>query len=457
MAEENKNGLSETLEKSANAASAIRGAIKTGKALSGAAKGAAAGGPYGAAAGALWDSRKFVGKVIIALIALLMLPAVFTAMLPSLIFGGIRDAFSPADPAAPVLNSSQAISANINDIFFCINTLLGEGQDDAEERIRDDFSKSGADGLEIVNPYMANPVYNANQFICQYCAAMDRDIKNISLSDMEKVLQDGREHLFSYTVRQEEREETETDAEGNETAVKRTWRIYTLVYNGEGYFADSIFHLTDEQKALAENYAENLSLFLEDGMFQVLSSWNGNVIPSLGDVTFTDGATPVVYYNQLDERYANEPYGTDNVGGYGCGPTAMAIVVSSLTESPADPAEMAEWSYQNGYWCKGSGSYHALIPAAAESWGLPVSGCSASEPQRILDALAEGKLVVAIMSKGHFTSSGHFIVLRGVSDEKIMVADPASTTRSGQLWDLSIILKEASRQSAAGGPFWIIG
>ena len=65
---------------------------------------------------------------------------------------------------------------------------------------------------------------------------------------------------------------------------------------------------------------------------------------------------------------------------------------------------------KNGYWCKSSGSYHALILAAAEAWGLPVSGCTTSEPQRILDALTEGKLVVAIMSEGHFTTSGHFIV-----------------------------------------------
>ena len=156
--------------------------------------------------------------------------------------------------------------------------------------------------------------------------------------------------------------------------------------------------------------------------------------------------------------YVNgQPYGTDNIGGYGCGPTAMSIVVSSLTDETVDPVAMAQWSYENGYWCKNSGSYHALIPAAAEAWGLPVSGCTASEPQRILDALAEGKLVVAIMAEGHFTSSGHFIVLRGVKDGQIMVADPASYKRSEQLWDLSIILNEASRRAGAGGPFWIIG
>lgn len=105
------------------------------------------------------------------------------------------------------------------------------------------------------------------------------------------------------------------------------------------------------------------------------------------------------------------------------------------------------------YWCNKSGSYHSLIPGAAEAWGLPVEGCTASEPQRIVDALSSGKLVVAIMTKGHFTSSGHFIVLRGVQDGKILVADPNSYDRSQRSWDLSIILDEASDHAGAGGPF----
>lgn len=112
---------------------------------------------------------------------------------------------------------------------------------------------------------------------------------------------------------------------------------------------------------------------------------------------------------------------------------------------------------KNGGWCSKSGSYHSLIPSAAQAWGLNVEGCTASEPQRILDALSDGKLVVAIMTKGHFTSGGHFIVLRGVQDGQIMVADPASYRRSEKLWDLSIILNEASKRAGAGGPFWIIG
>ena len=62
------------------------------------------------------------------------------------------------------------------------------------------------------------------------------------------------------------------------------------------------------------------------------------------------------------------------------------------------------------------------------------------------------------MAKGHFTSSGHFIVLRGVTEDgKILVADPASKKRSEQEWELSIILNEASKKAGSGGPFWIIG
>mgnify|MGYP000326123080 CR=1 FL=1 len=111
-----------------------------------------------------------------------------------------------------------------------------------------------------------------------------------------------------------------------------------------------------------------------------------------------------------------------------------------------------------GYWCSGIGSYRSLIPGAAKARSLSVDGCTASEPQRIIDALAEGKLVVALMTKGHFTSSCHFIVLRGcTSDGKILVADPSSYKRSEKSLDMSIILNEASNLAGYGGPFWIIG
>lgn len=463
MTQQERSGLNEAAEISAHAAGAVRGAIKTGKAVSGAAKGTAAAGPYGAAAAALWTHRKAVAAIIAGL---LVLPVLFIMLLPSLIFGGLTKAGVEGSPDTPILNDNVAIVENINQISQAISDLLEEGQEDVRARIDTDFTASGADQKEIINPYESSPAYNANRFIAMYCAAKNQDYASISLKDMEDVIRKAKDALYTFTSTEESRTttvtETNTDPKTGkvtvtETEVTEIWKIYTIVYNGEAYFEDKIFALSDEQKGLAENYAQNLSVFLGDGMMQGLLPAESAGLVSLGDIRFSDGATQVVYYNQLDKRYASKPYGTDNIGTYGCGPTCMAMVVSSLTNETVDPAEMARWAYENGYWCSRSGSYHSLIPGAAKAWGLPVQGCGKTEGQRIVDALSQGKLVVAIMLKGHFTSSGHFIVLRGVENGKILVADPANYTRSQQAWDLSIILNEASGRAGAGGPFWIIG
>lgn len=82
---------------------------------------------------------------------------------------------------------------------------------------------------------------------------------------------------------------------------------------------------------------------------------------------------------------------------------------------------------------------------------------SKSDHQAVVDALADGKLIVTLMVKGHFTNSGQFIVLRGVTSEgKILVVDPASKSRSEQERALSLILNEIHQVGVSGGPLWAI-
>jgi hypothetical protein len=209
------------------------------------------------------------------------------------------------------------------------------------------------------------------------------------------------------------------------------------------------------------NYDIVRDIRVEHGYDQYISPSDESYLESAGqdfsDVSFSDGATEVQYYNQLDVRWKDLLYGvTSTIGEAGCGPTSLAIVVSSLTNQMIDPVQMCQWSYDNGYLCEGSGSYHSLIPEGGRHFGLTVEGCTIDEPQRIVDALSSGKLVVAIMGKGTFTTSGHFLVMRGVTaDGKILVADPASKSKSEKEWDLQIFLNEARKGAAAGGPFWI--
>ena len=150
MTQQERSGLNEAAEISAHAAGAVRGAIKTGKAVSGAAKGTAAAGPYGAAAAALWTHRKAVAAIIAGL---LVLPVLFIMLLPSLIFGGLTKAGVEGSPDKPILNDNAAIVENINQISQAISDLLEEGQEDVRARIDTAFTASGADQKEIINPY----------------------------------------------------------------------------------------------------------------------------------------------------------------------------------------------------------------------------------------------------------------------------------------------------------------
>ena len=235
MTQQERSGLNEAAEISAHAAGAVRGAIKTGKAVSGAAKGAAAAGPYGAAAAALWTHRKAVVAIIAGLLAI---PVLFIMLLPSLIFGGLTQTGSEGNPDSPILNDNTAIVENINQISQAISDLLEEGLEDVRTRIDADFGASSADQKEIVNPYESSPAYNANRFIAMYCAAKDQDYASISLKDMEALIRKAKDALYTFTSTEESRTttvtETNTDPKTGkvtvtETEVTEIWKIYIAV------------------------------------------------------------------------------------------------------------------------------------------------------------------------------------------------------------------------------------
>jgi hypothetical protein len=210
-------------------------------------------------------------------------------------------------------------------------------------------------------------------------------------------------------------------------------------------------NFTDQQRTWAGAIYETLS---EEQSYDpaVGDNYYGT---NYGDITFTDTSIDVVYYNQADARWANENYGkTGKMWRSACGPTALAIVVASLTNNKVTPLDVATWSADNGHYAEGEGSRRSLITEGGAHYGLKVTGLNL-DAQKIVDALNDGKLVIAIMAQGHFTKKGHFIVLRGVtSDGKILVADPGSVTRSNREWALSLIVNESSHKYGEGGPFW---
>lgn len=171
----------------------------------------------------------------------------------------------------------------------------------------------------------------------------------------------------------------------------------------------------------------------------------------------TGGSVPLCYYNQGDEAWASCPFGTDTVDKYGCGPTAMAMVVSSLSDQVINPADMALWAAEQGYACPGHGSYHSIVPNTSAYFGLSCESLANITADELRERLSGGGLMVALVVKGHFTSNGHYIILHGVTEDgKILVADPNSRENSLMTWDAQLILDELSPARDSGAPLWLV-
>ena len=171
----------------------------------------------------------------------------------------------------------------------------------------------------------------------------------------------------------------------------------------------------------------------------------------------TGGPIKVVCYLQSDERWGKLKDGSDKISTHGCGPTAMAMVVSSMTDTLILPQDMAQWAVDHGYWARRSGSYHSIVIGTATAFGLQAESYPLRDAEALREELMSGNLLVALMGPGHFTQSGHFIVLRGVTlSGDILIADPGSLERSLTAWDAQLILDELSKSTASGSPLWII-
>lgn len=176
-----------------------------------------------------------------------------------------------------------------------------------------------------------------------------------------------------------------------------------------------------------------------------------------GRTILTGGSARCVYYNQGDPQWKDQPFGSDPIGPYGCGPTSMAMVVSSLTDQSMDPAQMSAWAYEHGYWCSGSGSYPAIVAGTSEAFGLKCEEAPSCDAQKLRSHLIRGGMAVALMGPGHFTTSGHFIVLHGTTlTGNVLTADPNSRENSLAQWDPELILQEAAASSGNGVRIWLI-
>ena len=157
-----------------------------------------------------------------------------------------------------------------------------------------------------------------------------------------------------------------------------------------------------------------------------------------------------VYFNQGDPAWNQNGY---CIARAGCGPTSMAVVITSLTGRWVTPIDTAIWGYQHGYY-SAAGSVHEMIPNMAAAYGLECEGLD-QEYNAIRSALKKHHPVVALMGPGYFTRGGHFMVLVAIDkDDNVTVADVGSRSRSAFKYHLKDIISQSKSSASGGGPFW---
>ena len=154
-------------------------------------------------------------------------------------------------------------------------------------------------------------------------------------------------------------------------------------------------------------------------------------LPLLPDIEI-DEFQEVPLYLQTD--YPNNMYGSGTIANNGCSVTCLAMVATYLTEHEYLPDELAR--YFGGV----AENNIARLEMGAEAMQLPWE--KLENFHRALDALREGKVVIALMEGSSlFTASQHFIVLTGYNEDGlIMVNDPYEPNY--EKWDLKRAFQE---------------
>ncbi|MCI5602617.1 MAG: C39 family peptidase [Lachnospiraceae bacterium] len=141
----------------------------------------------------------------------------------------------------------------------------------------------------------------------------------------------------------------------------------------------------------------------------------------------------VPLFMQWDERWGYDKYGDGIIGINGCGPTCLSMVATYILKNNyMNPEWMANFSEESGY-VSDSGTLWALMSSGARKLGLESIEIPLDE-NRVYSNLEVGNPIICSVGPGDFTTEGHFIVLAGLEDGKIIVNDPNSRKNSKKRW-----------------------
>lgn len=152
-----------------------------------------------------------------------------------------------------------------------------------------------------------------------------------------------------------------------------------------------------------------------------------------------------IFYNQYDPQWKDIALGSSGltIGSGGCGPTAMAMIITALTGTKVTPVEVSQKAVELGI-IDSAGTKLHQSPALAEAFGLKGKQV-AKDAVAISDALKRGSMIHISGDGGinPWTDAGHYIAIRGITAEgKWLIADSYNLANNDLEWDPNSILTD---------------
>ena len=182
----------------------------------------------------------------------------------------------------------------------------------------------------------------------------------------------------------------------------------------------------------------------------------GKTITNLQETQNINDST---YYSQNDPRWANIKFtrsdGKDDgstMHSTGCGPTAMAMALSDMTDSTITPLHLAQLAQKDGY-RDDTGVNSAFINAAASEYHVNSSETRNPSISAIESGVEHGEPVVLLGKRpstlrndisSPYTTSGHYIVANGFDRYgNVMISDPR-----GRKYNVAVSPKDLARDTS---------
>lgn len=174
--------------------------------------------------------------------------------------------------------------------------------------------------------------------------------------------------------------------------------------------------ICDLQRQQWSDWLEKLPLTPD---YEKVTLWADTVraLPAVADSLYPDIAherfpEPIVY---LQQDYFYHTFGDRQIGKNGCGITTWAMLATYMTDSLQTPAMMAD-RFLEYYDYRGHSTNGDIFSYAPAEMGFYLDKM-AFDIDTAIDALENGQVLVSRQYKGHFTSSGHFLLVSRYYEE----------------------------------------